>query len=580
MAKSNTASNAIDGTACNSVQPTTWRTIALPSLVSSILLWAAFSPLALGWLGWVAPIGWLLVIEQPNPLKRSGYCFLWLSGCLFWLLTLQGIRLAYAPLTIGWIALSLYLAIYLPLFVLVSRIFVFHWRWPLVIAAPTAWVGFELVRGYVITGFSANLLAHTQAHYLLVIQIADHFGSYGVSLVIMMVAVAAVQIYQRWNHSSLRTAIWQPALAIAVLLAVLGYGTYRVRETEHLSNVRPPLLRVALIQENAPSVFDSDSERTRLAWLSYLDATSEAGRRFKDLDLVIWPESTFTGIEPWIIDETQPQQLPAEVLNEGWTREKFSEMIYERTQAFFQKAARVRFVASGEESSSPGALAHKPGPSLLVGCDSAIITTNEIKRFNSALLIGSRDQVIQRYDKIHLVMFGEYIPLGSALAFLGRAFGFAGASAGSQPRCFEVDGVCLVPSICFESVLPHFLSWQLRVLKKQSKSPDILVNITNDSWFRGSSILDHHLACSIFASVEQRRPMLVAANGGISAWIDGAGRVQESSPRLTRHLILATPYRDNRWGLFQWISDCPAWLAACLCAAAIAHSSFLGPARK
>jgi apolipoprotein N-acyltransferase len=110
--------------------------------------------------------------------------------------------------------------------------------------------------------------------------------------------------------------------------------------------------------------------------------------------------------------------------------------------------------------------------------------------------------------------------------------------------------------------LPHVVRSRIVTQTANGYLPDLLVNITNDGWFRGSSILDHHLNNAILAAVENRRPMLVAANSGISAWIDGNGRVIRSIPRLEGGSILAEPNPDGRWGYWQSVGDWPARLLA------------------
>src|SRR5690606_15763615 len=101
----------------------------------------------------------------------------------FWLAMLQGIRLAHPALYAGWIALSWYLAFYLPVFIGLSRVAVQQAKIPLVIAAPLVWTALELVRGHLLTGFSMGLLSHTQVCWPMVLQIADIGGAYAVSFV-------------------------------------------------------------------------------------------------------------------------------------------------------------------------------------------------------------------------------------------------------------------------------------------------------------------------------------------------------------------------------------------------------------
>ena len=159
-----------------------------------MLLWASFPPL--GWwpLAWIAPVGWLLLIRYDRLPGRRPYRSLTLAGLLHWLAVLQGIRLAHPALYLGWFALAAYLAVYPVLFVLLSRVAVQRWRVSIIVAAPIVWTGLELVRGHAITGFSMALLGHTQVSCITLLQIADVFGAYGVSFVVMLVAAALARM--------------------------------------------------------------------------------------------------------------------------------------------------------------------------------------------------------------------------------------------------------------------------------------------------------------------------------------------------------------------------------------------------
>ena len=147
---------------------------------------------------------------------RRDYFAIWLGASLCWLGLLQGIRLAFWPLYAGWIALSLYLAVYTAAFVGLSRVLVHRWHWPLALAAPLAWTSLELARGYIITGFSSCLLGHVVAKYPVLIQIAAHLGAYGISGCFVLLAVVlhfAIDFgwqflnKQRSNESCLRTTL-------------------------------------------------------------------------------------------------------------------------------------------------------------------------------------------------------------------------------------------------------------------------------------------------------------------------------------------------------------------------------------
>ncbi len=548
-----------------------WRDgVLLPALASAAVLWAAFPPLNLGLLAWLAPAGWLLIAERQTPLGRKEYFSLWLSGCLFWLLILHGIRLAFWPLIFGWLALSLYLAIYVPLFVGVTRILRRRWHVPLVLAAPVAWVGLELIRSYMLSGYAANTLAHSQAHDPIVIQIADQLGGTGVSFVMMTCSAALFQLVCSWQAARLSSAAGPAAWALVLLVATLGYGGWRLRETDQLAAQHSPQMRVLLIQENTPTVFEINRERNALAWTRYLNATRAAAQEHGVVDLVCWPESTFTANAPWM-ETWLTDGVPAELARENVDENYLLEVVNDLQQQFRFKSESVLQAARGLNfGSGPDGMASGQQPHLLLGSDAWIYRSEQVERYNAALLVGPDGDLRDRYYKMHLVMFGEYIPLGPLLKWLGDAFGFVGIQAGNEVKSFRVGDVNVAPSICFESMMPRLISWQVRTLTAAGKSPDVLINITNDSWFRGSSMLDHHLACSIVCAAENRRPLLVAANTGLSAHIDGAGRVRQLSERFAVGAILAEPVADGRWGLVQRFGYPLAWLCAALSTVAAA----------
>jgi apolipoprotein N-acyltransferase len=148
-----------------------------------------------------------------------------------------------------------------------------------------------------------------------------------------------------------------------------------------------------------------------------------------------------------------------------------------------------------------------------------------------------------------------------------------------------VDNICYAPNICYETVIPHVIRNQVATLQKRGQNyffrsddnqpqpdaekivltpfvgPDVLVNLTNDAWYWGSSELDMHLACDVFRAVETRMPLVVAANGGISAWIDRYGRVRAQSPRQRPDVILADVELGHMRSYYVEFGD---WFA-CLC---------------
>ena len=137
---------------------------------------------------------------------------------------------------------------------------------------------------------------------------------------------------------------------------------------------------------------------------------------------------------------------------------------------------------------------------LLVGTSTYVYGAGLPKTYNTALLADPEGKIAGRYYKMHAVMFGEYVPLADRLPWLATATPLgSGMSVGSEPQAFEVAGLTMSPSICFESVVPQLIRSHLLHLERQGKPADVLVSVTNDGWFWGSAILDHHLACAVHA---------------------------------------------------------------------------------
>jgi apolipoprotein N-acyltransferase len=519
------------------------------------LYWMSLPPMHLPWAGFVASAFWVAIIAKECPPTRREYWSIWLAGAFMWLALLQGIRLAFWPLYAGWTALSLYLAVYLPMFVGMAR-GLHRWHVPLPLAAATAWVGCELIRAYFATGFAACMLAHSQIPWPWMLPIASQFGSYGVSFLVMFIGAILYQWWSWfiWDRSELgladsrRFVFMNSAYSVAALCVVLISLQSMRSHDQWIASQEPikSLGTVLLIQENMPTQFDGPPDDVIVGWQKYdrQNAIAAATNASKGADLVVWPESTFSGGVPWLDAEEHPELPPELELSEadlGQWKQQLENKLQRIYGPFMPKETK-----------------------FLLGTDTVKLERGKALKYNSALWFDPKNRdACQYYSKQHLVMFGEYIPIISSFPSLLRSVGLGRLEAGEEPMAWQLStGATVCPSICFEDVLPHVIHTQIRELKATGKSPDILVNITNDGWFRGSSILDHHLNNAILAAVENRRPMLVAANLGISAWIDGDGRVVRSLPRMEPGSILAEPIPDGRWGWWQSVGDWPARMLA------------------
>jgi apolipoprotein N-acyltransferase len=550
-------------------------------------LWAGFPPLGCWPLGIIGVAIYLGFIVQPEPLGRRTWWWLWVSSALTWLGLLQGIRLAFWPLYFGWIALSLYLAVYLVLFVAAARS-LFHKRgWPLFVAVPAAWLTMELIRGYFVTGFSGCLLGHMLSKHPQFIQSAAHFGTYGVSALVLFAAITLFRFVQILNplkfhgvhgqlaHSNLPSLILmgegsgvrassfpsylEATICSFIVLLFLSHGYFELTQASKLSS--EPLFTAALIQENAPTVFEANEYRNQRSWQSYLDQTRLAASIANErLDLVVWPESVFTRNEPWF-DWDRSKKIPTSIAKEGIDFAALERIIDSYNLANEEKVQALRFAVNANGNSTTR---------FLVGADIQRIRGEQYDRLNAALWLEGDGKLADYYAKRHLVMFGEYIPLGDYIPLFYSLIGMQPASAGNVSKSLFVATAngktsTIVPSICFENMVPHFLRRLLDEAAKQSGvKPDVMINVTNDGWFHGSSISDIHLNNAILAAVENRRPFLIAANVGLTAWIDGSGRIQEVAKRLQPASVIAKPSRDNRWGLWQALGDWPIRILAIL----------------
>ncbi len=499
------------------------------AFLGALLLWAALPPVDWWPLAWIAPLPWVLLIRRENLPGRRPYAMLTLAGFCFWMGALHWLRLPHPATSIGWVALSFYFAFYLPVFVGLSRVAVQRLRLPVILAAPIVWTGLELARAHLLTGMTMASLGHTQYRWVQLIQLSDLAGAYGVSFVVMFVAACLARMVPCDGR---RGTFWPLAPATGLMIAAMLYGYLRVDTTSGKPAARIALLQGAIDIELLEDRAAHDNQRNRMAREYYGLSWQAVGRNPKP-DLLVWPETMFP--VPLVGLTADPPRRPDPELTQA----------VERGPQALAQAARALNVP------------------LLLGIDRWEVGADVQRCFNSAGYVDRKGRLVGCYDKMHLVMFGEYVPFTQYLPWLYQLTPLTGgATPGEHPAAFELNGVRLAPNICYESVLSHVIRRQVNGLAAEGREPDVLVNLTNDGWFWGSSELDLHLACGVFRAVECRKPFLIAANTGFSAWIDGDGRIQEQGPRRAPAVIIAEPRLDRRHSWYLAHGD---WFAgACL----------------
>jgi len=531
-----------------------YRSTFSQALVGAILLWAALPPLDWWPLAWIAPAWWVALARREKLDGRHPYRALWLVGFLFWLAVLHFLRLPHWATSFGWIALAVYFAFYLPLFVGLTRVAAHRLQIPVILAAPIVWTGLEFARGHLLTGTTMASLGHTQYRWVELIQIADLLGAYGVSFVVMFAAACFARMLPLNGKPA---AAWPLVPALAVVGAAVSYGHFRTADETAV-----PVARIALIQGSIDTEMKSDPHQRETVFRHYFGLSRDAVNAYGQVDLIVWPETMFRDT---LITFEQDAPVP-----------DHSQLSAEDFRKWLEDA-------SWQSRRLMGLTAQVLGTPLILGVDTHHYGADGARRFNSAALVSRSGEVVDRYDKIHLMLFGEYVPFARYLPWLHRLTPLhSSLSAGTDPAAFDVAGLRLAPNICYESVMPHVIRRQVNVLGKQGREPDVLVNLTNDGWFWGSSELDLHLMCGVFRAVECRKPLLIAANTGFSAWIDADGRIHKQGPRRATGTILAEVAPDHRTSFYLRYGDWPAGacLAACALLAAVGYNAARGASRQ
>jgi apolipoprotein N-acyltransferase len=442
------------------------------AVLSGLLLFLSFPKYGSGWLAWIAFVPLFFALRKAASIAQ-GFLLGFITGIvsyigiIYWIASVVT-NYGYLPLYLGIILMLLlacYLSVYIALFA--GGIVYFRGKVALYLAAPVLWVCFEYCKSSLLTGFPWENLGYSQYLNFYLIQFADIAGVFGLSFLIVIVNAT---IFEVINKRSRR----EYALAVVVFLILASIYIYGICRLDQVNKVMQNAqgMEVSLIQGNIDQSikWNENYQRETLNIYERLSVKNAPAKR----GLIIWPETA----APFIfqnINNLHDQIRNLSVATKSW---------------------------------------------LIFGSVSYLQKKGGDDYFNSAYLLSPSGEIKGKYDKVHLVPYGEYVPLRNVFPFINKlttGIGDFGTGAGYYPLSLGDKKIGIL--ICYEAILP----FAARMYKK--RSAELLVSITNDAWFGTTSAPFQHFSMAIFRAVETRLYLVRAANTGISGIIDPNGKI-------------------------------------------------------
>lgn len=499
--------------------------------LSLLLLCLIFPPVAWWWLAYVSLVPWLFCVctaARARLVYLMSFCF----GLGFYLISIRWMIPVTPP---GYLALCFGFSLFFPLAAWPIRHMYRRHGVSVALTAPIAWVAIEYLRSIGPLGFPFLLLGHSHYQVVNVIQISDLVGAYGVSFVLAMVngwlTDLLIQPILIWRTERATRLPVGSLTTLLVVLATLIYGSAQ-RSSDYFE-AGP---KVAVIQHDFPMYVDERAGRTgpRTVFQAYLAIARKAAEQKPDL--IVLPETAmscyindeFLDAAPAYLDSVREHRFPK------WTKANLE------SYRQFSREVRDGFQELSTTSGIP----------IIVGSSSLEWKPTEIpprvEAFNSAFLLEpGKERPVARYDKIHLVLFGEYVPFRysfrslydrlNAMTPWGREGVEYSLSEGKEYTVFEFNAAsrkdrryrAAVP-ICYEEIMPYITRAFVRGQgEPRGKNIDMLLTISNDGWFLHSAELEQHLAAAVFRAVENRIPVARSVNTGASAQIHPNGKIHD-----------------------------------------------------
>jgi apolipoprotein N-acyltransferase len=492
-----------------------WPGLALSTL-SGCMWFLSCTPFHLPALSWVAMVPVLFVLDRAATQARAIF-FSWWAGAVvtaggfYWLIELlRRFASLSSPAAFSlYVLFCVYQGVVFLLFGWAVRAIRSRYSFPMALLAPVAMVACE----WIVPLLFPFHLAIMQAWHPIAIQVADLAGPLGVTALLLTVNGAIYDLLTRGRRVAL------PVLVSAIVLAAaLLYGYLRMKQMDALIAAAPKMV-VGVVQPNV--AYNLKGVRHPEQAQAQLDALQEQSREMASAgaELIVWSETSY----PYVL----PRDFASDFPSAG------------------QSAIRSGFTTP-----------------LLMGALTRSFP--DPRAYNSALLLDGNGQVAGRYDKMRLLAFGEHVPGIERFPWLRRYLpnGTGNFTPGSEASVLPLtrpDGstVKLGPIICYEDILPQFLR------SVGALHPQLLVNITNDTWFGEKAEPWQHLALAVFASVEQRTTMVRAVNSGVSAVIDPNGLVVQQTyavdpylhPRAADKMIATVPLIEGGHTVYQAVGN-------------------------
>jgi len=445
------------------------------SLLSGTLLVLSFPKYGGPVTAWIALLPLFYAITGVTTREAFKYGFLAgftaFNGTLYWIVYVV-VKYGNLPVYTGIFALLMlvsYLALYLGIFSS-AIVYLRKQGFREIYTAPIIWVILEYLKSNLFTGFPWENLGHSQHSFLSLIQISDIVGVYGISFVIVLANRAVFDLIVS-PKDSIKMPVIHSAIALTLIFAIILYGTWRIKGISaaltSASNI-PVTIVQGNIDQNIKWNPAYQTETMRIYRSLTLEAVPEEG------GLIIWPETA----TPFYFQ--QNNHLSKMVMDVALTAKSW----------------------------------------LLFGSPSYGKEPGGIEYFNSAFLVSPQGTIAGKYDKVHLVPYGEYVPLRKYFPFISKlVVGIGDFKSGQGYIPIESPWGRAGVLICYEGIF----SYAGRAYSNQGAQ--LLINITNDAWFGNTSAPYQHLSMAVFRAVENRLYLLRAANTGISAIIDPTGAI-------------------------------------------------------